>query len=110
MENCAGCNEGLATVQNEVGVQFIVLLHRFDRNQDPVLGGKVGICHLKCRLDPAVWVLPGDINAMKNCARCNEELFTVPGKVGMQFIALLRRFYRTQGPVWGEKVRSRHLK
>ena len=26
--------------------------------------------HLKYQLDPAAWVLPGEINAMKNCAHC----------------------------------------
>ena len=65
---------------------------------------------MKCRLDPAVWVLPGEINAMENCAGRNEGLPTVLGEVGVRIIALWSRFDRTQGPVWGGKVGSRHLK
>jgi hypothetical protein len=48
MENCADYNEGPATEPDEVGVQFIALLRRFDRAQGPVCGGKVGSRHLKC--------------------------------------------------------------
>ena len=33
---------------------------------------------MKCCLDPAAWILPGEINAMENCAGCNEGLATVP--------------------------------
>ena len=110
MKNCAGCNEGLVTVASEDGVRFIALWSRSFRTQGPVWGQKVGSRHLKCRLDPAARVLPGEINAMENCACCNEGLAIVPGEVGVQFIALLRRFDRTQGPVCGGIVGSRHLK
>ena len=65
MENCAGFNEGLATLPGEVGKQFIALLRRFDRTQGPVCGGKVGSRHLKSRLDPATWILPCEINAIE---------------------------------------------
>ena len=85
-------------------MQFIALLRRFDRTQGPVCGGKVGFRHLKCRLDPAAWVLPGEINAMENCAGFDEGFYTLPGEVGERFIALLHRFDRTQGPVCEGKV------
>jgi lipid-binding SYLF domain-containing protein len=108
--NCAGCNKGLDEVSGEVGVQFIVLLHRFDRTQGPVLGGKVGICHLRCRLDPAAWALLGEINVTKNCAGSNVGLATVPGEICIQFFVIWSRFDRTQGPVLGGKVGYRNLK
>jgi hypothetical protein len=47
MKNCAGCNEGLATMLDEDGLQFIALLRRFDRTQSSVCGGKVGSRHVK---------------------------------------------------------------
>jgi hypothetical protein len=40
---------------------------------------------------------------MGNCAGCNEGLAVGPGEVCVQFIALLRRFDRTQGSVVEEK-------
>ena len=83
MENCARCDWGLTTLSGEVNVRFIVLLSLFDRTQGRVCGGKAGSTDLKCHLDPAAWVLPGGINAMKNCAACNEGLATTSGEVGM---------------------------
>ena len=52
----------------------------------------------------AAWVLPGKINAMKNCAHCNWGLAELPGEVELRFIALLSLFDRTQGPVGGRKA------
>ena len=83
MKNCAACNEGLATTSGEVGVRFISFLSRFDRTQGLVCGGKFGQSHLKSHFDLEAWVLPGGINAMKNCDACNEGLATSSGEVGM---------------------------
>ena len=55
-------------------------------------------------------MLPGKINAMENCARCDWGLTTLPGEINVRFIALLSLFDRTQGHVCGGKVRSADLK
>jgi hypothetical protein len=52
----------------------------------------------------SAWELPGEISAMKNCARFNEGLTTLSEEVLARFISLLSPFDRTQGPVCGEKV------
>ena len=49
-------------------------------------------------LDPAACVLPGKINAMKNCAHCHWELATLSGEVNARFIVLLSLIDHTQGP------------
>ena len=99
MENSAGCNKGLTTLSGEVDVRFIVLLSLFYRAQGPVSGEKAGSSRLKCHLDSAAWVLPGEINAMENCAGCNEGLATLSGEVEVRFIALPSLLDRAQGPV-----------
>ena len=81
MENCAGCNEELATLSSEIDERFIALLSLFDRAQGPVCGEKAGSSRLKCHFDSEAWVLPGEINAMENCAGCNEGLATLSGEV-----------------------------
>ena len=82
-------------------MRFIARLSPFDRAQGPVCGEKAGSSRLKSRLDSEPWVLPGEINAMENCAGCNEGLATLPGEVGVRFIARLSPFDRAQGPVGG---------
>ena len=41
------------------------------------------------------WVLPGEINAMKNCVRCSRGLDTMSGEVNVRFVSLLFPFDRT---------------
>ena len=72
---------------------------------------KAGSSRLKCQqLDSDAWVLPGEINAMENCAGCNEGLVTLSGEVDVRFIAFLSPFDRAQGLVCGEKAGSGYLK
>ena len=61
----------------EVIVKFIALLSPFDRTQGCVRGDKAGSSRLKCHFDSEAWDLPGEINAIENCAGCNEELATL---------------------------------
>ena len=80
MKNCARCYEELATLSDEVDVRFIALLSPFDPTQDRFGGGKAGSSRLKCHFDSEAWVLQGEINAMENCASCNEGLATLSGE------------------------------
>ena len=110
MKNCARCYKELATLSDEVDVRFIALLSPFDPTQDRFRGGKAGSSRLKCHLDLEPWVLPGEVNAMENCAGCNEGLATLSDEVNVLFIALLSPFGRAQGPDCGEKAGSSRLK
>ena len=107
---CARCNEGLATTSVEVGSRYISLLSPFDRTQGLVYLGNEGQSHLSSHLDPEAWVLPGVMNAMTNCACCNEGLATSSSEVGVRFISLLSPFDRTQGLGCEGKEGQSHLK
>ena len=58
MENCAHCNEELATPASEVNVRFIALPGLCERAQGRISGEKRGSTDLIWRLDPAVCVPP----------------------------------------------------
>ena len=85
-------------------MRFIALLSPFDRTQGPVCEGKAGQVKLFLSSIQRRGVLPCEINATKNCARCNGALASTPGYVNVRFIALLSPFDRTQGPVCGGKA------
>ena len=48
-------------------------------------------------------MLPDDINAIENCARCNRGLASLSGEVNVRFVVPLSLFDRTQGRVRGRK-------
>ena len=54
--------------------------------------------------DPAAWVYPDELCAMKNGAHYNWGLATLSNEVDVRFVALLSLFDRTQGRVGGRKV------
>jgi len=110
MKNCAGCNERLVILSVEVDVRFIALLSPFDPTQDRFRGGKAGSSSLKCHLDSDAWILPGEINAMENCAGCYKGLATLSGEVDVRFIALLSPFDPMQDCFRGGKAGSSRLK
>ena len=91
-------------------LRFITLFSRFHRTQGLVCGRKVGSNHLKCHLDPAAYVLPGEINSVEKCTGCNEEPATLSGEVDVRFIVRFSTFHCTQGLVCGRTVGSNHLK
>ena len=80
-ENCARCSEGFATMSGEVNVRFIALFSCFHRAKGPLCGRQVGSSHLKYHLNLEAWVIPGEMNATENCARCNEGLAAMSGEV-----------------------------
>jgi hypothetical protein len=47
--------------------------------------------------------VPGAINVVELCARCNRELNMMSGKISVHFIALPIKFDGTHGPRHGSK-------
>ena len=70
----------------------------------PRFDKKSGKSPEKLTLDPAVWLLPDEINAIKNSAHYNGLLATMSGEFNMLFIARLSPFDHAQGSVYGGKV------
>jgi len=62
--------------------------------------------HLKYHLDPAAWVLPGELNAMKILAHCNCGLARMSGEVNVQFIELFSPLTARKGPFIEESKSS----
>ena len=91
-------------MSDEVNERFIVLLSPFDRKNGPVCGRKAGRLTSQIPRNAVSTVLPGKINAMKNCVHCNWGLATMSGEVNVRFIELLSPFDRKNAPVCGRKV------
>ena len=104
MKDCAHCNRGLATMSGKVDVLFVARRSPFDHAQGSVYGGKSVKSTEIYPLDKVAWVLPDEINAMKNCTHCNRGLATISGEVDVLFIARLSPFDHAQGSVYGGKV------
>jgi translation initiation factor 6 (eIF-6) len=101
MKNIVYCNCGLATMSGEINMRFTMLLSPLTAHtRKGRLFRKGQSSHLKYHPDPAAWVLPGKMNAMKNLVRCNRGLAIMSVEVSVRFIALLSPFDRTQGPVY----------
>ena len=92
------------TLPGEFIVRFIVLLSLFDLTQGRVRSEKAGQLTRNVTSNQRRCVLPGKMNTMENCARCNWGLATLPGEVAVQFIVLRSLFDRTQGRIRGGKV------
>jgi hypothetical protein len=86
LKNCVRCSRGLATSSDEVNVRCVSLLSPFDRTQGPFCGGKVGFVSWKYQLDPVAWVLPGEINALKNYVCSSRGLATSSGEVNARIV------------------------
>jgi hypothetical protein len=106
MNNLVNCNCGLASMSDEVDSDL-------PRSSVPLTTRKVPLIvesqssHRKYHLDPAAWVLSGEINAMNILVHCNCGLATMSGDVDVRFTALLSPFDRTQGSVYyGKSVKS----
>ena len=88
MGNCAHCNRELTTLSSVVNARFIMLHSLIDLMQGRIRGGKAGSAVLKYHLDSAAWVLPGKINAMRGCVRCNWGLPLLSGDLNLIFFVL----------------------
>ena len=102
MKKCARCNGGLAI---EVSVIFIAIpLHFYRKSRKAPFVEEKSVMSPEMPLrSPAAWVLPGEFNAMRNCARCKGGLSTLSSEVNVRFISLLSPFDCTQSPVYGVK-------
>jgi len=103
VKNWARCNGGLATMPGEVNVRIVVLLSPFDSTHFPNWERK-SLKSLEISARISCVEVPGELNAVKNCARCNRGLATTSGEVNLRFAVLLILFDRTQRPNWEGKV------
>jgi uncharacterized protein with PIN domain len=102
-KNCVHCNGSLAEVSGEFNVEFIGFLSSLTaRNATFVEEQSVKSPEIPHR--SSCVVLPGELNAIKNCIRCNGGLAKMSGKVNVEFIYFLSPFDRTQRHVCGGRV------